>query len=102
MVATAFLIMGLLQESIIAIVIATMLFDLGIRTAQVANQSQIYALDPRAGARLNSVLFLHMFGGQAIGAISGSITWAHYGWTGVMTLCVAFAVAAIGVHLSRR
>ena len=102
MVATAFLVMGLLQSSIVAIVIATMLFDLGIRTAQVANQSQIYALDPKAGARLNSVLFLHMFGGQAIGAISGSITWAHYGWTGVMTLCVAFAVAAIGVHLSRR
>lgn len=102
LVAGAFLLMGLVQGSLVAMVIGTMLFDLGIRTAQVANQSQIYALDRDAGARLNSVLFLHMFGGQALGAISGSITWAHYGWTGVMCLCVVFALAALGVHLARR
>lgn len=81
-----FLLLWMGQGVIAMLVLGTIVFDLGVRTAQVANQATSFSIDPNATSRLNSILFLHMFGAHALGAIVGSIAWARYGWDGVVTI----------------
>jgi predicted MFS family arabinose efflux permease len=101
-VIVAFATLGVGAAFLVALVIGTVILDLGIRTAQIANQARILALDTAAGSRLNTVLMVHMFTGQALGAVIGSYAWAHAGWTGVTLVGGGGAVLALLVHLSRK
>ena len=92
-----FLLLWAGQGVIAMLVLGTIVFDLGVRTAQVANQATSFSIDPNASSRLNSILFLHMFGAHAIGAIVGSIAWARYGWDGVVAIGLVAAGIAFAV-----
>jgi len=74
-------------------------FDLGAQATLVSHQTIVYGLDPHARSRLNALLFTGMFIGMSGGAAFGSLVLAQWGWTGVMLLAAASALAALAVRL---
>ena len=74
-------------------------FDLGVQATLVSHQTIVYGLDGHARSRLNALLFTGMFIGMSSGAALGSLTLAQWGWTGVMLMSAASALAALAVRL---
>jgi predicted MFS family arabinose efflux permease len=65
--------------------------DLGVQASQVANQARVYALDPSARSRLNTIFMATMLFGGARGAGIGGLAFSYFGWTGI---CAFGAVSA--------
>ncbi|RKG76997.1 MFS transporter [Corallococcus exercitus] len=74
-------------------------FDLGAQITLVAHQTIVFGIDPAARSRLNAVLFVTMFIGMSIGAASGSLVLAHWGWMAVTLLATLTSLAALLVRL---
>lgn len=79
----AYLLFGLFGSMLWALILGVILLDLGVQGTQVANQTRIYALEPPARSRLNTVQMVTTFLGGAIGSSAGSYAWHVAGWTGV-------------------
>lgn len=80
------------------LVIGVILLDLGTQSGQVSNQARIYALNPEARNRINTVFMVSYFIGGALGSMLGSYSFAHFGWKGVCTFGLVFEFTAILVH----
>jgi len=84
-------------------------FDAGLFAAQVANQSEVLAIDPAAPARFNSAYMVVYFVGGSLGTAVGALAADLVGWpatallaaaaitlAGLVTLSTAAAPAAAG------
>lgn len=100
LVLFAFLIFGLWQGSLVGLIIGILILDLAVQSSQVANQARVYALDPTARSRLNTVFMATMLAGGAVGAGIGGAAYAAWGWTG--TCCFGALSAALAFALSQR
>ena len=74
-------------------------FDLGTQATLISHQTIVYGIDPGARSRLNALMFTGMFIGMASGAALGSLALAQWGWSGVMSMSAASALAALAVRL---
>lgn len=99
MIAVAYLVMIAAPVSMIALVIGVIALDLGCQSALVANQTRVFALDPHAQGRLNTLYMVATFVGGSIGAALSGYAMAHYGWNGVVTLGFVAGALALGLHL---
>lgn len=100
LIVVAFAIFGLWQGSLVALVLGILVMDLAVQSSQVANQARVYALDPTARSRLNTVFMATMLLGGAVGAGVGGAAYAAWGWTGT---CAFGAISAgLALLLSRR
>jgi len=84
--------------SLIALVIGVIVLDFGIQSALVSNQHIIYALDPDARSRLNTIFMTAMFLGGAAGAALSTLAWNHGGWFGVSLLGGLLAIIALAIQ----
>ncbi|WP_245304169.1 MFS transporter [Hoeflea olei] len=100
LVVLAFLIFGLWQGSLVALVVGILILDLAVQSSQVANQARVYALDPTARSRLNTVFMATMLAGGAVGAGLGGAAFAAWGWTG--TCAFGAASSTLALILSRK
>ncbi|WP_323395307.1 MFS transporter [Myxococcus guangdongensis] len=74
-------------------------FDLGVQMTLVAHQTMVFGIDPAARSRLNAVLFVCVFIGMSLGAVSGSLVLAGWGWGAVTLLATVSALVALVVRL---
>ena len=72
------------------------IFDAGLFAAQVANQSEVLAIDPSAPARFNSAYMLVYFVGGSVGTAAGALVAEQVGWPAT-ALLAATAIALAGV-----
>ncbi|CAM3830527.1 MFS transporter [Cohnella lubricantis] len=79
----SYILFGTLGGYQAALITGVILMDLGVQGTQVANQTRIYALDPPARSRLNTVQMVTTFLGGAAGSWLGSYAWHRWGWSGV-------------------
>ena len=91
LVSIAFAIFALFQGSLVAIVLGVLIMDLAVQSSQVANQARVYALDPAARSRLNTIFMATMVFGGACGSGVGGVVYSMWGWSGT---CVFGAIAA--------
>ncbi|WHS33894.1 MFS transporter [Brucella sp. NM4] len=82
-------------SSLITLVVGVIVLDFGIQSALVSNQHIVYALDPDARSRLNTIFMTAMFLGGAAGAALASAAWSYEGWIGVTVLGGALGVVAL-------
>lgn len=82
-------------------VMQALLLDFGIQTAQVANRSAIYAVEPKRRNGVNTAFMVSTFCGQLIGTTGGSHMYDRTGWIGSGSLSVGFMVCAIGMMFVR-
>ncbi|WP_331375773.1 MFS transporter [Sinorhizobium chiapasense] len=84
-------------DSIVALVIGVIVLDSGIQSALVSNQHIIYALNPEARSRLNTMFMTGMFLGGAGGSAIASIAWQNGAWLGVSLVGGVLPLLALGV-----
>jgi predicted MFS family arabinose efflux permease len=90
------------SPTIAGLVIGVIALDFGMQSALVSNQSLVYALDPNARARLNTVLMCSMFLGGAIGSAVSIAVWTNAGWLGVAAVGGLVSAIAVALQLGRK
>jgi len=82
-----------------ALVVGTLLLDVGMQSGMVANQVRIYALGADVRSRLNTAYMTCAYLGGTLGSWLGARAYARFGWSGVCGLVAALTVAALARHL---
>jgi predicted MFS family arabinose efflux permease len=98
LVAAAFVAMLLAPGSLSMLVVAVVVFDLGVQLSMVSHQTIIYSLDPGARSRINAVYVGGLFGFFAFGSFAATWVFTVKGWTGVCLLCLASCVVSALLH----
>ncbi|OMD96758.1 MFS transporter [Paenibacillus odorifer] len=93
---------GLAGFTIWSLIAGVIILDLGVQGSQVSNQTRIYALEPAARSRINTVFMVSTFTGGAIGSTLGSFAWQHWGWSGVCLMGGTLVVAALCIWIVYR
>ena len=75
--------------------IGVLLLDFGVPAAFVANQHIVFALDPAARSRLNTIFMTITFIGGAIGSAGASLAWSPAGWPAVCGFGALMAAMAL-------
>jgi hypothetical protein len=78
-----------------------LLMDFGNQTAQIANRSSIYSIEPKRRNGVNTAFMVATFCGQLIGTAAGNHIYAAAGWIGSGSASVGFISAAILVIIAR-
>jgi predicted MFS family arabinose efflux permease len=91
-----------LWGTIPGLVVGVILLDFGVQSCLVSNQSVIYAIDPEARSRLNTIFMTVMFVGGAIGSAGATAAWHQGGWPGVTLFGAALSAIALGLALLGR
>ncbi|MDR6936257.1 MFS transporter [Luteibacter sp. 3190] len=83
-------------SSVWLLALATVVIDVGVQATQVSSLAQVYALDPLANSRINTVYIATFFTGGALGTTLGIQAWRLDGWTAVcVLLCLLSAIALV-------
>ncbi|WP_424548499.1 MFS transporter [Shinella zoogloeoides] len=85
---------GLLPASLVAFTLGVVLLDFAVQAVHVTNQSLIFARLPEARSRLVGGYMVFYSAGSALGAITSTASYAHFGWSGVSLAGAAFSGAA--------
>jgi predicted MFS family arabinose efflux permease len=91
----SFLLLGALGKMMAGLIIGVILLDVGVQSGHVANQTRIYALDPGARSRLNTVYMFCYFSGGSFGSWLGALCWQYQGWAAVCVLGLVVMVIAL-------
>lgn len=94
----AFLILALLSSTLPMLMLGVVLLDFGVQSAQISNQSRIYALSTMARSRVNSVYMAAYFLGGSLGSLCGGLAYDAGGFRLACGAGVAFSLAALAVH----
>jgi predicted MFS family arabinose efflux permease len=89
----------LLQTQLWALVGGAILLDLAVQTTLVLGQRAIYALDPAARSRLNTMYIATFFCGGAAGSALAGIIYARAGWSGIAIFGMLLPLAAFAFWL---
>ena len=101
LILASFGLLSIGRSSLLLIGLAVVLLDFGTQASHINNQARIFALDPAARSRLNTVYMVAYFTGGALGSLAGTRAWVHAGWTGVCATGAglsAFALLLLGVR----
>jgi predicted MFS family arabinose efflux permease len=81
-----------------ALVAGAIVFDCGLRTVMVPNQTLMNSLLPQARSRANTIFGVSVWGGNAAGALVMTLAFARGGWLAVCAIALAASVAALAVQ----
>ncbi|MFJ3033380.1 MFS transporter [Curtobacterium pusillum] len=104
LVLVSLVVAGLGSRSIVVVLVAVMLLDVGVQATNVLNQTRLFAIDPAARSRLNTAFVTGNFVGGAIGSALASVLWNVGGWTAVTAggaVLVGFALTVWAAHRRR-
>ncbi|MBZ7924172.1 MFS transporter [Ensifer adhaerens] len=87
--------------SIVALAIGVIVLIFGIQSALVSNQHIIYALEPEARSRLNTIFMTGMFLGGAAGSALALAAWTYGSWNAVTVVGGVLPVAALAIKAIR-
>ncbi len=82
-------------HDLVWLLIGVLVLDLAVQTVHISNQNVVYALEPEARSRLNSVYMTTYFLGGVVGSALTSVVWAHAGWSGVCVLGAGFSAVTV-------
>jgi predicted MFS family arabinose efflux permease len=96
------LLLMFLPGSVVALVIAVLLLDVGVQATHITNIARVYALDAGAQSRLNTVYMTCYFIGGALGTYIGLQCWEAGGWFLVTVQMLLWSVLAFLITLLSR
>jgi predicted MFS family arabinose efflux permease len=81
--------------SLWGLIIGVIIFDFGLQAVHVTNQSIILKVRPEARSRITGGYMVFYSVGSGTGSVASTITYAHFGWTGVCILGAAISAAGL-------
>jgi len=90
---------GLIGFTYIGLIIGIFVFDVGLQSLHITNQSIIFSKDTNATNRINTVYMTTYFLGGSLGAYIGGKMWGDWGWYGVVLTGLTFAVLLLAFQL---
>lgn len=88
--------------SIVGMIAGVILMDMGLQGTHLCNQTIIFANNPAARNRINTVYMVSYFGGGAVGTFIGTQLWYRYQWTGVCILGITVSAITLLLHLNNQ
>ena len=89
-------------NSIYVLLVAILVFDVGIQMLNVLNQTRLLTIAPQARNRLNTAFVSCNFIGGAIGSALAGLLWNNGGWQPLAIACVSALVVALMLVISSR
>jgi predicted MFS family arabinose efflux permease len=80
MIIASIVLLKVLPFSVIAMVLAIFVLDIGVQATQITKLARIYALDENSHSRLNTIYMTTYFIGGGIGTFFGLLCWKNGGW----------------------
>lgn len=99
LLACSWLPLAFSKVSIILLTLGILLLDLAVQTAHVTTMNQVYQLNPEARNRLNACYMMSYFIGGALGSLSSTRLFAHFGWSGIVIAGTITASLALIIWL---
>lgn len=81
------------------LIVGVVLFDFGVQLSMVAHQARIFALEPAARSRINTVFMTTLFTSGAISSTVASAVFAAGGWVMVALFGLGMSLLGLLVHL---
>ena len=75
--------------------------DIGMQSAQIANRSSIYTIEPKGRNRINTCFMVFTFFGQLTGTSAGAHLYARGGWIGSQSFSVGCIAMALLITFAR-
>ncbi|MFD0752149.1 MFS transporter [Mucilaginibacter calamicampi] len=88
--------------SLPGMIVGVILMDMGLQGTHLCNQTIIFANNPAARNRINTVYMVSYFGGGAVGTFIGTQLWYRYQWTGVCLLGIIVSAITLFLHLNNQ
>jgi predicted MFS family arabinose efflux permease len=86
-------------HSIAGLMVGVVLMDVGVQATHISNQSIIFALQPAARNRINTVYMVSYFIGGSSGTFLATVLWDKYQWNGVCAIGITLSTIVLIVHL---
>ena len=97
MIICSLILLKLLPLSVIAMVIAIFVLDIGVQATQITNFARIYSLDENSHSRLNTIYMTTYFIGGGVGTFFGLLCWKHGGWDLSTWQMLLWSAIALGI-----
>lgn len=91
------LLLKFFPSSILVMIIAVFILDIGVQATQITNFTRIYSLDENSHSRLNTIYMTTYFIGGGIGTFFGLLCWKHGGWELSTWQMLTWALIALGI-----
>jgi predicted MFS family arabinose efflux permease len=102
LVTVSFIVFAFSGHSMAGLIIGVILLDMGVQATHISNQAIIFASNPGARNRINTVYMVTYFIGGALGTFVATRLWNTYQWNGVCVIGIIVSVIALVIHLLNR
>jgi predicted MFS family arabinose efflux permease len=102
LIIVSFILFMVSGYSLIGLAIGVVLMDVGVQATHISNQAIIFALNPSARNRINTVYMVSYFIGGSLGTFLATIVWDKYQWNGVCIIGITLSTIVLIVHLLNR
>jgi predicted MFS family arabinose efflux permease len=99
LIIASFIVFYFSAHSIIGLVIGVIVLDMGVQATHISNQSIIFALNPQARNRINTVYMVSYFIGGSFGTFLVTQLWKTYQWNGVCAVGLLLSTSTLVIHL---
>lgn len=97
MIICSLILLKVFPLSVIAMVAAIFVLDIGVQATQITNFAKIYSLDENSHSRLNTIYMTTYFIGGGIGTFFGLLCWKHGGWELSTWQMLIWSFIALGI-----
>ncbi|CAM4346468.1 Predicted arabinose efflux permease, MFS family [Pedobacter westerhofensis] len=97
MIICSLVLLKVFPLSVIAMVAAIFVLDIGVQATQITNFAKIYSLDENSHSRLNTIYMTTYFIGGGIGTFFGLLCWKHGGWELSTWQMLIWSFIALGI-----
>ncbi len=95
----SFATLGVWGHLIAGLVIGVIVLDIGLQGVQISSQIRVFALQPEARNRVNTIFMTAYFIGGTSGAFVGTLAWRYGGWPGVTLTGTGLALIGLVIHV---
>lgn len=94
----SWIILSAAKLSLVIYLVGLVVIYISLTILHILNQNVVYAIDPLARSRLNSIYMTIYFLGAAIGSFFAAWIWSDYGWYGCCAFGLVVSVLVIIVN----